>query len=149
MTGCDSIVELQLFVDQVFRDTLEVATCINQLPYNWRDEEYFATGIYYDSLTSSLTGCDSIYVLNLTVNPSTAGEITITTLENNTPYLINDEYYDSTGVYTQHLTNVANCDSVLTIHLTVLYNVQSAMGGIIVGRITMSKDIAMRMEQEV
>ena len=127
MTGCDSIVELQLFVDQVFRDTLEVATCINQLPYNWRDEEYFATGIYYDSLTSSLTGCDSIYVLNLTVNPSTAGEITITTLENNTPYLINDEYYDSTGVYTQHLTNVANCDSVLTIHLTVLYNVQSAI----------------------
>lgn len=127
ITGCDSIFVLQLTVNEVFRDTAYYSLCEDSLPYFWRNKTCLAEGFYYDSLTAASTGCDSIYVLFLKANPSTSGTISITTTENNTPYLVNGEYFDSTGVYTQHLTNAAGCDSVLTINLTVLYNVQTAL----------------------
>ena len=48
-------------------------------------------------------------------------------VENNTPYLLNGEYFDSTGTYTQHLSNVHGCDSLLTIFFTVLENVSATV----------------------
>ena len=122
--GCDSIISLTLTVNNVYHFTTDQTICENDT-FHWREKLYTTTGVYYDSLTSS-TGCDSIYVLNLTVNHNTTGVISLTTTENNTPYPVNGIYYDSTGIYIQHLTNAAGCDSVLTINLTVLYNVQTA-----------------------
>ena len=64
---CDSVVTLNLIEAErfVFTDTVEV--CDYTLPYSWRDSTYTQTGVYYDSLKTQ-HGCDSIFVLNLTVN---------------------------------------------------------------------------------
>ena len=49
----------------------------------------------------------------------------VTIVENNLPYVLNGYSYDTTGTYVQRLTNVAGCDSILTIELTVFYNVDA------------------------
>lgn len=36
-----------------------------------------------------------------------------------TQYILNNQTYTSSGIYTQHLQNVAGCDSALTLHLTI------------------------------
>ena len=85
-TGCDSIYVLELTVNPVFRDTLPRAVCENELPYQWRGDSYSAAGIYYDSLTAVATGCDSIFVLQLTVNPVFRDTLSQAVCENELPY---------------------------------------------------------------
>ena len=64
--GCDSIVILRVreLADYLFSDTVAVA---NRAPYEWRGKTFTHTGVYYDSLQSVVTGCDSVYQLVLTV----------------------------------------------------------------------------------
>ena len=120
--GCaDSIEVIMVSVHPVFRDTTELTVCANELPYSWHNQELNSTGIYYDSLTSSFH-CDSIFMLLFTVADTSFYEFYDTVLQNNLPYQLNDEFYDSAGVYVQHQENSAGCDSTITLYLTVLYN---------------------------
>lgn len=67
--ACDSIVVLNLIINPVFQDTLVVS--INEgSTYTFGGEILDSTGTYVDSL-STLNGCDSIVVLELTVIPTT------------------------------------------------------------------------------
>ena len=79
---------------------------------------YNATGLYTDSLTSSL-GCDSLVFTNLVVNSN------ITFTNNQTicigeTYNINGNIYDTTGIYVDSLQTIAGCDSIITTNLTIL-----------------------------
>ncbi len=58
-----------------FLETESGVICDNET-FNWRGNVYSTTGIYYDSLVSVL-GCDSVYRLNLTVNPTPDAPINI------------------------------------------------------------------------
>jgi hypothetical protein len=51
----------------ISRDTLTATGCQGSFSFN--DKTYTASGIYFDTLTSSL-GCDSIATLNLTIIPN-------------------------------------------------------------------------------
>ena len=66
---CDSIVTFTLHQAQehLIPETAEV--CDHSLPYEWRGMAFNESGIYYDSLTTG-HGCDSVYQLTLTVNPT-------------------------------------------------------------------------------
>ncbi len=66
--GCDSIVNLVLTVNRTYQIVTNAETCDNT-PYEWRGHEYDEAGVYFDTLVSS-TGCDSVLVLNLLVNPT-------------------------------------------------------------------------------
>ena len=66
--GCDSTVTLVLQVMPTYLTETEAATCEN-VPYEWRGGEYSVAGDYYDSLTTQY-GCDSVFVLHLTLNPT-------------------------------------------------------------------------------
>ncbi len=69
LNGCDSIVTLNLSVDQVINGMHESITiCAGQLPYNWNGHLYTAAGNYQLAYTGS-NGCDSIIELDLTVDP--------------------------------------------------------------------------------
>lgn len=79
---------------------------------------YNTTGLYTDSLTSSL-GCDSLVFTSLIVNPN------ITFTNNQTicigeTYTINGNIYDTTGTYVDSLQTIAGCDSIITTNLTIL-----------------------------
>jgi len=66
--GCDSTVTLVLQVMPNYLFETNAETCENA-PYEWHGGTYAIAGTYYDSLTTQY-GCDSVYVLNLTINPT-------------------------------------------------------------------------------
>jgi hypothetical protein len=65
--GCDSVYVLNLAVHPVYEFITNAQVC-DGVPFSWRGVDYYIAGTYYDNLTTAL-GCDSIFTLNLTVNP--------------------------------------------------------------------------------
>jgi len=61
-SGCDSILQLNLILDQGVQFVNNATITCG--PYLWRGNTYTAPGLYYDTLINSL-GCDSIIQLNL------------------------------------------------------------------------------------
>lgn len=87
--------------------------------YTWAENAatYTLTGQYISNTYSDMNGCDSIPVLNLTINNSTTSSITETGLDIYTAP--SGATYTSSGIYTDIIPNAAGCDSVITIDLTM------------------------------
>lgn len=88
-TGCDSIVQLSLTVHPTIFTSLTHSMCYGE-SFLFGTHILTATGTYNDTL-ASVTGCDSIIQLNLTVfdpidTTTTTNEITITASESNAAY---------------------------------------------------------------
>ena len=79
---------------------------------------YNATGLYTDSLTSSI-GCDSLVLTNLIVYPNVS-YINNQTICFGEVYMIGNNTYDSTGTYVDTFSTQYGCDSIVTTNLTVL-----------------------------
>ncbi|HOZ30108.1 MAG TPA: T9SS type A sorting domain-containing protein, partial [Bacteroidales bacterium] len=85
--------------------------------YTWRENEYTEGGIFYDSL-QTVNSCDSVYILNLTVNP------VYEFVENHgicsgDTYTWRENEYSVEGIYYDSLLTVNSCDSVYILNLTV------------------------------
>ena len=63
--GCDSVVTLNLTINNSFEHQQNITVCDSLIWDN--GVTYTQSGIYYDSL-QTISGCDSIITLNLTVN---------------------------------------------------------------------------------
>ncbi|MBR4646629.1 MAG: hypothetical protein IKO75_05915, partial [Bacteroidales bacterium] len=124
--GCDSVVTLVLSVLYNVTVSLDTAVCESALPYVWNDSLYMAAGVYTQTFIAA-NGVDSIVTLNLNILLPTDSTLVVTVVENNLPYQLNGSPYTTSGIYTQHLDNVAGCDSLLTLDLTVLYNVTNSV----------------------
>jgi len=94
--------------------------------YNWGDETYTQSGEYTRMLTN-VVGCDSVVTLYLTVNYTSDSTLDVVILENDLPYIFNGDTLTQPGTYTQTLTNAGGCDSIITLLLTVHYNVTTMM----------------------
>ena len=75
------------------------------------------SGVYSDTLTS-ITGCDSIVVLDLTINALQIGD-TITAASCNSYVAPWGTTYTQSGIYSDTLTTVNGCDSIASIDLTI------------------------------
>ena len=121
-TGCDSaLYTLNVTVDRATYAPAEDRTiCENSLPFSWRGMSITAAGTYYDT-TYYASGCVSAYyTLNLTVNSNYETEESATVCESEVPYIWHGENYYQTGDYETTLKSITGCDSVVTLHLTVL-----------------------------
>ncbi len=76
---------------------------------------YTASGTYTEMLTNA-DGCDSLIVLNVTINDTARETLTAVACGS---YTLNTETYDTSGSYTQMLTSAAGCDSILTLELVI------------------------------
>ncbi|MBI5539710.1 MAG: SBBP repeat-containing protein [Bacteroidia bacterium] len=119
--GCDSIFVINLTVSPTYLFINNIDIC-NGETYNWHGNVYTITGTYYDSL-NTINGCDSIFILNLTVNQSYSFA--------ETQFICNGENYNwhgntyfTSGIYYDSLQTVNNCDSIYILSLDVspLYN---------------------------
>jgi threonine/homoserine efflux transporter RhtA len=109
---------LNLSVGAVATSTTNVSVCSNQLPYNWNNQDYNASGTYSLTLVGS-SGCDSIATLNLTVNSPVTSTTDVTICDSQLPYSWNNQTYNTGGTYSVLLTSSAGCDSVATLNLLV------------------------------
>lgn len=92
--------------------------CTSNESYIWNGNEYSISGIYTETFVTA-DGCDSIVTLQLTFNSPSERKDTVVTCYNS-PIKWNGKWYDASGDYTDTLVNVFGCDSIVTLHLTVL-----------------------------
>lgn len=120
--NCDSITYLNLNVVNTLTDTITMIKCQNQLPFVWNGINVTTGGtaaaVYHT--TSIATGCDSIAVLRLVVNPLPQVTINRQICINQLPYSWNGQTLTGTTTTTFVTPSVlTGCDSTTTLHLTV------------------------------
>ncbi|MBP1645476.1 MAG: hypothetical protein H6Q16_1051, partial [Bacteroidetes bacterium] len=99
-------------------DTTIFATICYGQTYNFKGQEFSTTGIYYDSL-QTVGGCDSIIVLNLTVNQPIITNISAT-IDCNETYTENGFNVENhSGIYALYLVSSTGCDSIVYLDLHV------------------------------
>jgi len=114
--GCDSTYTLNLVVNPVYAFSENQSICEGQ-SYTWRGNTYSATGTY-TAAYSTVHGCDSVYTLNLTVNPVYAFVENFAICSGDS-YIWHGSLYSTAGVYTKNYTTIHGCDSIYTLNLTV------------------------------
>jgi len=107
--GCDSVVTLNLTVNQPSATTINRSLCA-PASFAFGGVNLTAGGTYTDTLLNA-AGCDSVITLNLTVNQPSASTINQTICSPNS-YSFNGQSYSTSGTFTATLTNAAGCDSV-------------------------------------
>jgi len=108
LLGCDSVYELTLTVNPIYFYEESHAICQGET-YNWHNQSLTATGVYYDSL-ATIAGCDSIYKLTLTVNPTYY--IKETDKFCGESFIWHGQMVSATGIYYDSLMSSAGCDSI-------------------------------------
>jgi gliding motility-associated-like protein len=113
---CDSIVNLQLLVTDTIVANITASICEGER-YFIGNQVFTASGDYSVYLTAA-AGCDSTVHLSLTVN-----NIARTTIDriicDNDSVVIGTQVFKDAGTYTVTLTSSQQCDSIITLNLTV------------------------------
>ena len=115
VNGCDSIVTLTLNVNPIYNTELSATICEGQV-YTENNFNVSEAGVYTQTL-QTVNGCDSIVTLTLNVNPIFNTELSATICEGQV-YTENNFNVSEAGVYTQTLTSVNGCDSIVTLTVT-------------------------------
>ncbi len=115
-SGCDSIVNLSLIVDENTATNLNKILCEGD-SVTIGNQTFKISGIYQVVLENS-NGCDSTVNLNLTVNSISTTSVTknICSGEN---FIVGNETFTETGEYTIVLQNTTGCDSTVLLNLIV------------------------------
>lgn len=115
--GCDSIVTLHLFVYPELISVSSATVCEGQ-SYDFFGQNLDTAGTYSVLLTAE-NGCDSVVLLNLSVVQPADTAFSATICANET-YNFNGELLSQPGVYSDTLSTVNGCDSLVTLTLDVL-----------------------------
>lgn len=123
-TGCDSVLTINLTVNQASNSTLTAAACGSYTSPSG-SQVWTASGTYSDTLTNSI-GCDSVISVNLTINQSTSGSLTASGCGSYTSPSGN-QVWTASGTYLDTIPNAAGCDSIITASITILQPTQSTL----------------------
>ena len=124
MFGCDSVITLNLTINQPTASTVSVTECSS---YTWAQNgmTYTASGMYTDTIPNSVN-CDSVITLDLTINMPTSSVFTVSTCSPTYTWAQNGTVYSASGMYNDTILNAAGCDSVVTLNLTITNFVATA-----------------------
>ena len=116
--GCDSTVTRTFTFHPTYPNEAFTATICANEQYEWEGDTYSEAGDYTKRLTS-IYGCDSVVTLHLQVGKTYYAEMDSTICAGET-CVWNGKTYTQTGDYEQPLVSKGGCDSIVTLHLTVL-----------------------------
>lgn len=117
VAGCDSVVTLNLTIHESNTGTDVVVACDT---YTWIDgQTYTANNNTATHTLTNAAGCDSLVTLDLTILESNTGTDVVVECDSYT-WIDGNTYTQSNNTATHTLTNVAGCDSVVTLDLTIL-----------------------------
>ncbi|MBP5650354.1 MAG: hypothetical protein J6X01_04680, partial [Bacteroidales bacterium] len=114
--GCDSTVVLKLTISDKIEVNTEMVVCDSLV---WINGEVLKHSGGYQYKTVTVAGCDSIVNLKLTVNNSCNITVDSAICANNLPFTWNDSVFHAAGEKTTILKTIHNCDSVVTMRLTL------------------------------
>ncbi|MGB0403105.1 MAG: T9SS type A sorting domain-containing protein [Salibacteraceae bacterium] len=119
--GCDSLLEIKLTVKQSSHSILANTSCgIYTSPSG---KPFSQSGNYIDTI-SNIQGCDSVISISLTVYAKESDSLSVTTC-NNFKSPSNKFNWTQSGNYTDTLSTIKGCDSVLFYSLSILKNSSS------------------------
>ncbi|MFK8039553.1 MAG: choice-of-anchor Q domain-containing protein [Crocinitomicaceae bacterium] len=116
--GCDSILTINLIIPPLVNGIDTQIACDSLL---WIDgNTYYSNNntATFNIIASAANGCDSIVTLDLTMNFSNTAT-DLQTACNTFTWIDGNTYTSSNSTATHTLTNVAGCDSVVTLNLTI------------------------------
>ncbi len=116
VNGCDSVVTLHLVVNPAFTSDNYQTICQGG-SYVFDGTAYSTAGNYAGTF-QTVSGCDSLVTLHLTVNPAFQSTQTETICQGET-FTIGGNNYTSSGTYTVNMQTSTGCDSTVTLNLTV------------------------------
>ena len=110
-TGCIDELNICLSEASQISSNINLIECDS---YIWNGNTLDTSGIYFDTLVS-VNSCDSIVILNLTINNQSSLLLDTACGQ----YLYNGITYDSSGTYYDTLVSVDGCDSVIQLSIIV------------------------------
>lgn len=116
MYGCDSSITLQLSILPQFVTTLNETRCAGET-YQFHNATVTNSGNYSDTLTT-VSGCDSIVNLNLTIRVFSVNTVTASVCQGNS-YNFHGTELSTGGNYSDTLQNTFGCDSVVSLNLQI------------------------------
>ncbi len=119
VTGCDSIVTLNVTENPTLTSTTDQTICDNQLPFSWNGLTFTAAGSQTATLTSLVTGCDSLATLNLSVNSTLLSSTDTTVCDTEVPFDWNGLTFTGASSQTASLLSSTGCDSLATLNVTM------------------------------
>ena len=119
ITGCDSIVTLNMDVIEPKDSTIDERMCKGET-YSFNGQEITESGVYTYIIKSLITGCDSIVTLNMDVIEPKDSTIDERMCKGET-YSFNGQEITESGVYT-YITKslITGCDSIVTLNMDVI-----------------------------
>lgn len=106
--------------------TVDTTICQGQLPFVFSGEKYYSAGVYSNrnnpEKNKSVAGCDSFVTLDLKILDKLEAEVFDTICQGDTAWLSGRPYV-RTGEYMATVKSALGCDSVITLHLTVMPDV--------------------------
>lgn len=119
LTGCDSIVTLTLAPISAVSGSALDSICPGA-DYDFNGTIVTGIGTYYDTITSQLTGCDSIVTLNLMAIEAVSGMATDSICPG-ADYNFNGTIVTGVGIYNDTITSqMTGCDSIVTLSLMAI-----------------------------
>ena len=119
LSGCDSIVTLNLTVNPYLIGTRTINICYGE-SYTFNGVTYTTSNNTAKDTIPSPTGCDSIITLNLTVAPFLTGIRTVVLCAGDSYTFNGVTYTTSNNTATDTIQNSSGCDSLVTLDLTIL-----------------------------
>ncbi|MCB0686425.1 MAG: gliding motility-associated C-terminal domain-containing protein, partial [Saprospiraceae bacterium] len=116
--GCDSTLEIMIHEHPTVYTNLDVSICTGD-SYTLAGQTFNSAGTFNIPLTSVLTGCDSIVVLNLQVQDEILTNLNQTICVGDS-FAMAGKFYDSPGTYRDTVPSKAGCDSIITLVLDVV-----------------------------
>lgn len=114
--GCQTNNQLTLTVNPNLSSTVNESICQGS-SISFNGQIYSTAGSFPVTLTS-LTGCDSIVTLNLTVNPAPVTQLN-ESICSGSSFTFGNQNLTQSGQYSQTLQTVAGCDSIVNLTLVV------------------------------
>ena len=116
LEGCDSVI-IRLHLSEVVpvEQPAETQYICDGESYTWRGKTFNTTGVYLDTLVSTITGCDSLYyTLNLERQPAMSTMSETLYICNGEPVVwdFNQQTYTHAGIYNHTKPSIHGCDSV-------------------------------------
>ena len=116
VTGCDSIVTLNLTVHPIYDVAVDGQIC-DGTTFNFNGQPLTVAGTY-DTLLQTVNGCDSMVTLNLIVLDILRTNLSDSICDGATVSFMG-QILDSTGIYIDTVSSSIGCDSIITLDLTV------------------------------
>ena len=121
LTGCDSIVTVNLEVAPSYYDVPVYATICSNEYYMLFDDTIREAGTYY-KMGESSHHCDSSVVLTLEVLPTKYGVGDLSICASELPYTFGEHIFDestTSGIYDVVFPAMTDCDSIVTLDLII------------------------------